>query len=169
VTDTYSPAAIDMAPATSPATPAIRTVFGVGAAAATPTIKLAVETIPSLAPSTAARSHPIRPTRWCSGCRRRRLIRPLHQIGKRVTFCGCAANAKWHTKNRSGPMSALGQKQIFAPQKAMSALPPKADMCGALAHVCLVPIADIAPFTRSLRQHGRSRSPGYVSPLPWLF
>ena len=26
-------------------------------------------------------------------------------------------------------MSALGQKQTFAPQKAMSALPPKADMC----------------------------------------
>jgi hypothetical protein len=27
-------------------------------------------------------------------------------------------------------MSALGQKQTFAPQKAMSALPPKADICG---------------------------------------
>jgi hypothetical protein len=50
-------------------------------------------------------------------------------------------------------MSALGQKQTFAmqnvmsalpliatakadfPQKVMSALPPKADMCGARAHV----------------------------------
>jgi hypothetical protein len=31
-------------------------------------------------------------------------------------------------------MSALGQKQAFALQKSMSALPPKADMCGALAH-----------------------------------
>ena len=30
-------------------------------------------------------------------------------------------------------MSALGQKQTCAVQKAMSALPPKADMCGALA------------------------------------
>ena len=28
-------------------------------------------------------------------------------------------------------MSALGQKQTFAPQKVMSALPPKADMCSA--------------------------------------
>jgi hypothetical protein len=28
-------------------------------------------------------------------------------------------------------MSALGQKQKFAAQKAMSALPPKADVCGA--------------------------------------
>ena len=29
-------------------------------------------------------------------------------------------------------MSALGQKQTFAVQKGMSALPPKADMCSAL-------------------------------------
>jgi hypothetical protein len=29
------------------------------------------------------------------------------------------------------------------PQKAMSALPPKADMCGANEHVCFGPIADI--------------------------
>ena len=28
-------------------------------------------------------------------------------------------------------MSALGQKQTFAVQNGMSALPPKADMCGA--------------------------------------
>jgi hypothetical protein len=30
-------------------------------------------------------------------------------------------------------MSVLGQKQTYALQNAMSALPPKADMCGALA------------------------------------
>ena len=41
-------------------------------------------------------------------------------------------------------MSALGQKQTFAAQKGMSASPPKADMCGALAHVRFVPKADIA-------------------------
>jgi hypothetical protein len=38
---------------------------------------------------------------------------------------------------------ALGQKQTFAPQTGMSALPPKADMCGALAYVRFGPIADI--------------------------
>jgi hypothetical protein len=32
-------------------------------------------------------------------------------------------------------MSALGHKQTFAVQKGMSALPPKAEMCGALADV----------------------------------
>jgi hypothetical protein len=40
-------------------------------------------------------------------------------------------------------MSALGQKRTCAAQKDMSALPPKADMCSALTHVCFVPIADI--------------------------
>ena len=40
-------------------------------------------------------------------------------------------------------MSALGQKQTFAVQKAMSALPPKADMCGATRDVRFVPRADI--------------------------
>jgi hypothetical protein len=40
-------------------------------------------------------------------------------------------------------MSALGHKQTFAGQKGMSALPPKADMCSALAHVRYVPKADI--------------------------
>ena len=40
-------------------------------------------------------------------------------------------------------MSALGQKQTCAAQNVMSALHPKADMCGAQAHVRFVPIADI--------------------------
>jgi hypothetical protein len=40
-------------------------------------------------------------------------------------------------------MSALGHKRTYAVQTVMSALPPKADMCSALAHVCFVPIADI--------------------------
>ena len=46
-------------------------------------------------------------------------------------------------KSQQGEMSALGQKQTFAVQNGMSALPPKADMCSASAHVRFVPIADI--------------------------
>ena len=42
-------------------------------------------------------------------------------------------------------MSALGQKQTFALRNAMSALPPKADMCAAKSDVRFVPIADIGP------------------------
>ena len=41
-------------------------------------------------------------------------------------------------------MSALGQKQTFAVHKAMSALPPKADMCDATRDVRFVPEADIS-------------------------
>ena len=40
-------------------------------------------------------------------------------------------------------MSALGQKKTCAIQTAMSAIPPIADMCGAAAHVCFGPKADI--------------------------
>ena len=49
-------------------------------------------------------------------------------------------------------MSALGQKQTCTMQNAMSALPPKADMCGALAHVRFVPIADIGMEVWTLRE-----------------
>jgi hypothetical protein len=38
----------------------------------------------------------------------------------------------------------------------MPALPPKADICSALAYVRFGPIADIPPFTGSLRRHGRA-------------
>ena len=60
-------------------------------------------------------------------------------------------------------MSALGQKQTFAMQNAMSALPPTADMCSALGNVRLVPEADIESgirftenpeyFSRGFRNH----------------
>ena len=62
LTDTYSPAAIDIAPATSPAVPVTRIDDCAAPAAATPAIRLAVETMPSLAPRIAARSQPIRVT-----------------------------------------------------------------------------------------------------------
>ena len=39
--------------------------------------------------------------------------------------------------NELAHMSVLGQKQTYALQNAMSALPPKADMCGALADAFL--------------------------------
>ena len=41
-------------------------------------------------------------------------------------------------------MSALGHKRTFAVQTCMSALLPKADMCGATSDVRYVPKADIA-------------------------
>jgi len=63
LTETYSPVAIDIAPATNPAVAATITADLDAPVADTPTIRLAVETIPSFAPSTAARSHPMRSDR----------------------------------------------------------------------------------------------------------
>ena len=45
----------------------------------------------------------------------------------------------------------LRQKRRFCFVQAMSALPPKADICGCGQDVRFVPIADIPPFIRSLR------------------
>ena len=53
-------------------------------------------------------------------------------------------------------MSALGHKQTFAVQTSMSALPPKADICSALAHVRLVPIADIQFLLTKARSRSRN-------------
>ena len=49
-------------------------------------------------------------------------------------------------------MSALGQKQTCAVQKGMSALPPKADMCGAKRDVRFVPIADMTSVRIGVNQ-----------------
>ena len=59
LTETYSPAAIESAPATRPASAGDEDGVRASAAAATPTTRLLVEISPSLAPSTAARSHPM--------------------------------------------------------------------------------------------------------------
>ncbi len=45
------------------------------------------------------------------------------------------AAADAYTTLPTRKMSALGQKQTFAVQKSMSALPPKADMCSATRYV----------------------------------
>jgi len=48
-------------------------------------------------------------------------------------------------QRKGSSMSALGQKQTFAAQNGMSALPPKADIRRSSCDVCFVPIADISP------------------------
>jgi len=61
-------------------------------------------------------------------------------------------------------MSALGQKRTCAAQKAMSALTPKADMCGAPAHVRFVPIADIDQIYSITSSARASSAGGIVNP-----
>ena len=71
LTDTYSPTAMLIAPAASPARPAVSTAPRSVVAAATPITRPAVDTMPSLAPSTPARSQFSRPAiepSWASSC-----------------------------------------------------------------------------------------------------
>ena len=65
-TDPYSPAAIENAPAAIAATPVSTIVEREAFPAATPVSRAAVDSSPSLAPSTAARSQPLRWLRWFS-------------------------------------------------------------------------------------------------------
>jgi hypothetical protein len=57
--------------------------------------------------------------------------------------------------------SALGHKRTFCDARAMSALPPTADMCGATRDVRFGPIADIRAITRGqpLGAKGRQYRP----------
>ena len=57
------------------------------------------------------------------------------RFGSQADICSATADVRFTLNS---------DRESGFPQKAMSALPPKADMCGALAHVCFVPIADIA-------------------------
>src|SRR5262249_1614207 len=50
-------------------------------------------------------------------------------------------------QGRARKVSALGKKQRCAAQEAMSALPPKADMCGATRDVRFGPKADLMCFS----------------------
>src|SRR5215471_20029249 len=67
---------------------------------------------------------------------------------RRMDFC--------FKPKRCGSLSVLRRKQIFVPQKVMSALPPKADIYGALADVRRRPKTDIS--------HSRCASDGYNAP-----
>ena len=50
--------------------------------------------------------------------------------------------------------SALGQKQTLRQVRAMSALPPIADICGATVHVCYGPEADIREYRSQMSLNG---------------
>ena len=65
-TDTYSPAAMENAPAARPARPVSTIVFCASPPPPTPAMRDTLVTRPSMAPNTAGRSHPPETSRcWC--------------------------------------------------------------------------------------------------------
>src|SRR5262249_45320070 len=68
---------------------------------------------------------------------------PLIRLMVGARDCSVLPRGRTCPSGGGRPMSALGQKQTCAAHKLMSALPPKADMCGARSNVCFGPKADI--------------------------
>jgi len=56
------------------------------------------------------------------------------RFGSKADICAAQRHVRFTPKS---------DRESGFPQTVMSALPPKADMCGALADVCFGPIADI--------------------------
>src|SRR5262249_62005934 len=59
------------------------------------------------------------------------------RFGSRADICAAKSDVRFALNS--------DRKSDF-PEKAMSALPPKADMCSAATNVCFGPIADIKPL-----------------------
>lgn len=102
-----------MAPATRPATPAIRMSLLVALAAATPTTRLAVETMPSFAPSTAAHSQPMRSVRCHSGCGRCKWLDHKKGTSARPSYApaGSFATLVQHSQQCAADQQNGGDKQ----------------------------------------------------------
>ena len=64
-------------------------------------------------------------------------------------------------------MSALGQKQTFRNVRAMSALPPIADIGTQSPNVRFVPKADTHRLNRSPRWRGQAASAEWLGQAPW--
>src|SRR5262249_37149015 len=69
-----------------------------------------------------------------------KLLQQTEILSLAGAFTNKDKNIQW---SQARSMSALGQKQTYAVHNGMSALPPKADMCGATRDVRFGPKADI--------------------------
>src|SRR5262249_6101287 len=102
---------------------------------------------------------------WCTrptvSKRRSPLSRPYYPRSKISHPQGCLSEqtfAQAHKKQmRFTVVSALGQKQTFAVQKGMSALPPNSDIDCVFRYVCFGPKADITCLFDHLVGAGKKR------------
>ena len=142
VTDSHSPIAIEHAPATSPASPVSRIVPPGTAAPATPITRLRLETSPSLAPSTAARSA-LPPLRWRPS-RRARLL-PEAPPGNAVSI---ASTMRLCERSAAGnpPATASGCWSYMPLSRCSSVLKVGSTNCG--------------PKRRASQTSARVRQPG---------
>ena len=79
----------------------------------------------------------------------RAVLRSGARVGDRIVVTGSlgAAAGGLALSRAAAGRAAEALSQTFAVQKGMSALPPKADMCGATRDVRFVPIADMCDAT----------------------
>jgi hypothetical protein len=54
------------------------------------------------------------------------------------------------TPYKHEPAAVAAASRTFCDARSISALPPKADICSALTHVCFGPIADISTLLKQL-------------------
>ena len=152
LTETYSPPAIDNAPATRPARPATRMVLRSWVAPATPTTRPAVDTMPSLAPSTPARSQFSRLARpdWCAS----RWCRAASSL---------TSSSRWVGSTLGGgqrPVLLLAEDEPVSDHAARAPLWPISTTCTS------VPTATITGSTTSTAERARPRCCGRSPRIP---
>ena len=140
-TDTYSPSAIETAPATSPASPAVKIGPRAAVAPATPTTIPATDTMPSLAPaprpgaSSAARPFPRRRGSWgWPGVRRRCFV---------VVHHAASANLKLGQLHSQASLGLIRSRPGSGPPRPGSGT--KASSPRRIARIASITRGDLAP------------------------
>src|SRR5262245_35872054 len=107
-----------------------------------------VDTVEKVVSDPPKRNNRIRTARYLNrNCVRGRDFESMLRIqGRKIVFQQYRSKADVRTAKRHVRFTPNSDRESGFSQTVMSALPPKADMCGARAHVCYGPKADIACF-----------------------